>query len=662
MNKNGTLNLKIMCGITGILKLNDTKVSEKSLGRFTHSLAHRGPDGAGLYINKEGNLGFGHRRLSILDVSDRGKQPMSYDNGRYWIIYNGEIFNFMEIRNDLIKEGYKFHSDSDTEVILASYQRWGKDCLEKFNGMWGFAIWDAKEKKLFLARDRFGIKPIYFLYIPRTIFAFASETVAFKYLEGFRREVNIQNMASVIHDSFSLEGYGKTIFNHIEEILPGHFMEISFGGVPRQVRWWNTLEHLAEVGNSYDSQVNEFRDIFENACLIRMRSDVPIATALSGGVDSSSVYCMLHSLMKNRNNKERIPRDWQRAFAAVFPGTENDEKIYAEKVAEFTGGVIKYNEPNLKNLPQKVIETTIKFDSIYFSPIIAATNIYESMRTAGVKVSLDGHGVDEMLYGYQPLVENAYFLALSQQNQEYASDILNIYEEMLFPGVKDQTVKNLLEKGRKWKIFIPESVNILKRILRFKLTDSWLRESINHFYRSKRDLVLQFSKNIFRVDFLSYQSFHLTTLPTILRNFDRASMQHGVEVRMPFMDWRLVSYVFSLPMQSKIGHGFAKRILRDAMKTLMPESIRQRKLKIGLNAPMVDWFSGPLREFLTDTMSSKEFLESTVWNGYEIKQFTDKKLKDNSLSYSDCIRIWPYINAHIIMLNNSKDYTFHENN
>src|SRR5512138_987828 len=204
-----------MCGIAGIWHLRKEKLDISKLTRFTNSLSHRGPDDGSYWIDSSGYLGLGHRRLSILDLSPSGNQPMTYADGRFKIIYNGEIFNFLELKKELESKKYQFITTSDTEVILAAYDCWGKDCLDKFNGMWAFAIWDELKQSLFLARDRFGIKPLYYSYRSNDSFSFASETYAFKFLDGFKREFNKENVAHNIINSFSLEANGHTIFKDI---------------------------------------------------------------------------------------------------------------------------------------------------------------------------------------------------------------------------------------------------------------------------------------------------------------------------------------------------------------------------------------------------------------------------------------------------------------
>jgi asparagine synthase (glutamine-hydrolysing) len=280
-----------MCGITGIWNFDGNDIPKEKLKSFNDSLSHRGPDGDGLYIDSVSHIGLGHRRLSILDLSERGAQPMSYLNGRYQIVYNGEVFNFIELKNELLALGYTFASDTDTEVIIAAYDAWGTSALLKMNGMWAFAIWDMQKKELFIARDRFGIKPLYYNFRPGVSLAFASETIAFDSLDGFKKEFDEKLLSYAVQKPFNLEGYGYTIYKGIYSLLPGHYAVIrSEDKKIHQKRWWNTLDNKIQVPDTYEKRVKLFRDMFINSCNLRLRSDVSIGTALSGGVDSSAVY------------------------------------------------------------------------------------------------------------------------------------------------------------------------------------------------------------------------------------------------------------------------------------------------------------------------------------------------------------------------------------
>ncbi|HEY4797653.1 MAG TPA: asparagine synthase (glutamine-hydrolyzing) [Bacteroidia bacterium] len=417
-----------MCGISGILSLNGRSITEDGLRKFNCSLAHRGPDGEGYYFDQDHLLGLAHRRLKILDMSDSGKQPMSFANDRFHITYNGEVYNFIELRRELEDLGYKFISQSDTEVVLASFHKWGIDCLKRFNGMWAFAIWDSEKRELFLARDRFGIKPLYYLHIPNCIFAFASETIAFDFLDQHVREINGSNLSLALVDSFALEGKGQTIYKNVFQVLPGHYILLKGNqdGVV-QKRWWSTIENTYQVNKKYQEQCEEFYSLFESACKIRLRSDVPIGTALSGGVDSSAVYCTIQHLMKNAISRERIPENWQQAFVGIFPDTKFDERKFAEEVLNYSKGHAAFIQSDHSNLVSKLIASTRLFDSIYFSPIIAGAEIYSAMNSAGIRVSLDGHGADELLYGYPHLITSILSYARENNLKDLRKDAENTY-------------------------------------------------------------------------------------------------------------------------------------------------------------------------------------------------------------------------------------------
>jgi asparagine synthase (glutamine-hydrolysing) len=359
--------------------INSEKLIIDDVIKMTDSMIHRGPDGAGYELYNNETLGFGHRRLSILDLSEAGKQPFNYLES-YSITYNGEVYNFLEIKEELKLKGYTFKTTSDTEVIIAAYHEFGKACLTKFNGMWAFAIWDKQIQELFLSRDRFGVKPLHYCYKPNQLFAFASETIAFKYLNNYKRTFNTQNLVTAIQNSSYIEAAGQTIYDGIEQLLPGHCITISSDKNLKITRWWNTSDHLVSYDEDYNKQVETFKELFFSACQLRMRSDVSIASALSGGLDSSSVYCTLQQFKNNSFNIERIPDNWQKAFIATFPGTSMDERKYAEEVINHTKGNAVYITPDYSNLLKDITYSTQLFDGIIANPLIAISDIYKSMR------------------------------------------------------------------------------------------------------------------------------------------------------------------------------------------------------------------------------------------------------------------------------------------
>lgn len=633
-----------MCGIAGIFRFSNKEVNIIEIRKLTDAIKYRGPDGEGCWIHPKRFLGLGHRRLSILDLNDSGAQPMQYGDGRLTIVYNGEIFNFDEIRSDLKSKGYIFYSDSDTEVLLAAYYEWGKDCLKLFNGFWSFALWDELSKELWLARDRFGIKPLYYLYRPGFDFIFGSDTVQFKNITDYNRDFDSKYVNYIIQNPWGLDGFGKTIFKQIEQVRPGHYLTVKLDGSLQETRWWSTADHLEDINEDFKTQTNHFYSLFEDSVKLRLRSDVSIASALSGGLDSSSIYCTIHRLALSNKKIYRLPSEWQRAYIADFSGTTQDERKYAELVLEHTKGAGEFFDLGLQaDLVSRLVNSIGLYDTIYSTPLFILDGVYGAMHANGIKVSMDGHGVDEMLYGYPTSVYQALKFANSQNDKIYATDVKDTYISMLPPD----------QQSFKLREFENNNISFIGRQLK-KIQYKFQRKGIGAEWHEPCELDNLFLPQIEVPEHFNiaesqlYIAFHYTILPTILRNFDRGAMLNSIEVRMPFLDYRLVSYVFSLPMQSKLGGGFTKRILREAMKGILPEKIRTRKLKTGFNAPLQNWFENDLKEFLIDEVNSLSFLSSPFWNGKVIRDFVMLKSKHGKWTEAESFKLWPILNAHLL--------------
>lgn len=655
-----------MCGIAGIYRLNN-KINLEEIQTFTDSLYHRGPDGSGYELLDGDHLALGHRRLSILDLSEGGKQPMFGISDRYCITYNGEVYNFIEIRKELQSLGYSFKTSSDTEVILAAYHEWKLKSFDKFNGMWAIAIWDDVEKKLLLSRDRFGVKPLYYSFIPGKQLVFASETTAFRHLKDHPHRISDRNFVYAMQDMATVEAMGYSIYENLFQLLPGHL--ISFDRRATQVkqqRWWHTYEHTTQTPKRYEEQVEEFYELFKDACRIRMRSDVPIASALSGGVDSSSVYCMLHHLMSENTDKERISDSWQKAFVGIFPNTPVDEKKYADEVVNYIGVPPVYVPPDYKNLAQDIVNYTRKMDAITNTPITVVSDIYKAMHDHGIVVSMDGHGADELLFGYVTSLKEAYYYAVVQGDKVYSDDLLSTYLNTIFEEDRPQARGQTIRRGEAIADFEKNIKNqnaTMKLLKKIKNTFKTQNTLFNTTFRSSlwyqdiglvklaslSDKPYDFSK-MGRDDRELALDFHLTDIPYNMRDFDRGAMFNGIEIRMPFMDYRLVSYLFSLPSRSKAGEGYTKRILRDAMKGKMPESIRTRTLKIGLGAPLDRWFADELKELLLDAIHSQKFKDAPYWNAREITSFVDHRTKDKKgFTIAEATQLWNVINGYLLL-------------
>lgn len=604
-----------MCGILGTLPNTEQFLFRESLD----TLEHRGRDDSGIW--NDNGISLGHRRLSILDLSKSGHQPMSYLNERYHIVFNGEIYNFLEIRQELEIKGYIFRSQSDTEVALASYIQWGEDCLLKFNGMWAFAIWDSVNKKLFLSRDRFGKKPLFYAFV-KDRFIFASEMKAiYPFLSEIKPSSDFNWMKKNI---FLYEGTEKCLVEGIKRFPAGYYGYFE-NKILKITRFWNTLDHLITPAKNYENQMDDFKGLFIDACKIRMRSDVPIGTALSGGLDSSAIMCAIANIAK-KMPEMRMSQDWQHAFVASFPNTSIDETYYANKVVEYLGINGTFIDIKPLKVWNKLYEYFYLFEELYITSPIPMLMVYKSVKDKGVTVSIDGHGADELFSGYGHLIESLWDAGLNIRN------IKNIFSTL--DGTKDfgsNQIKKESRMGRYLKF-------MLKKIIKKLLKNGHQSRDYAHPNFKKMD---NFSQQLYII-------FHETILPTLLRNYDRYSMINGVEVRMPFMDYRLVSYVFSLPYSSKFGNGYTKKLIRDAMAPLMPGDVVFRKTKIGFNSPIVNWMQGELKEWFNDIIISKDFEEcSLIENTNSLKkqiiEISSKKTSDWHIAEQAWTELTPYL-------------------
>lgn len=609
-----------MCGICGLMRFDGDAVGADEITAMSNRLAHRGPDGAGLHLDAD--LGLGHRRLAILDLSLAGRQPMSYGDGRWWITFNGEIYNFLELQTELAARGHTFRSASDTEVILAAFAEWGAQCLLKFNGMWAFAIWDSHERSLFLARDRFGIKPLFYLRQPGR-FAFASEMKAFLDLPDFTPRLNLPVLKAELLDIHSQEGGPNCLLQDVYRLPGGHWLRVDRGGQIAVQRWWRTLDHLVAVPSRLEEQTEQFRALFQDACRLRMRSDVPIGTSLSGGLDSSAVVSTVAGLAQQVNARQA--ENWQRAFVATFPGTPVDERPFAEQVIRQTGVQPAFVEITAQQTLDLLGPTCYHVEQVVNAPLANLWQIYQAQRQAGVVVTLDGHGGDELLAGYPHYTIAALYDAGSWPTHPRRYwEVLDIYRGLAsspsdagprngFNQVLWEThawlrnLRRLMQRARAWPDQATGGVSLtqligpaLARVEPALPTGADQDSSASLFRRTL------------------YRDFHATVLPVILRNYDRLSMAHGVEVRMPFLDWRLVTFVFSLPETSLLGRGYTKLILRRAMQGELPQAILRRRDKIGFSLPLSQWLSGPDRTRFERTLAESGLLNSDLWNGAAI--------------------------------------------
>lgn len=591
-----------MCGIFGCVG----KIEREKALQCVERIKHRGPDA--LEVHELEGVTLGHARLAILDTDKRADQPMCDASGRYWIVYNGEVYNFVELKKELKGKGYLFQTETDTEVLLNAYIEWGEAFQDKCNGMWALAIWDDLEKKLFLSRDRFGIKPL-FLYASEGCLYFASEMKAFF---PIMKERKVNYILMDILNCFGYESTEECVIQGITRFQAGMCGTYSNGQLKKR-RWWNTLDHLVTVPEHYGEQVEMLRELFLDACRIRMRSDVPVGTALSGGIDSSCTIGGMHYL--SGESFERKNNDWQHAFLSYMPGTYNDENEYATLAAEYVNVPLQ----RIKAEPQIGVEKFLEYlylcEDPYITSPIPFLQTYRAIRDAGIKVTLDGHGADELFGGYSFDLFAA--LGDTERGTKEFEGIVHTYNDSC-PGYNQ--VDNIAA--------IQNTFPILQ---------------------ANRNLKEE-NKAYSRMDELNkclYRETHYNVLPTILRCYDRYSMANGLEIRMPFMDYRIVCFAFSIPWHSKIKDGYTKKIVRDMGTPFMDERILNRKSKIGWNSPATEWFKGEWKEFLMDTIHSRDFIECDLINALDICVDVNEFLQNREAVYHDGERIWTRIMPYL---------------
>jgi asparagine synthase (glutamine-hydrolysing) len=558
-----------MCGIAGVWHKSG-QVQETDISFFKNALYHRGPDVQAHHDFDENRGVMVHTRLSIIDLTEDANQPFVSDCGRYVMVFNGEIFNYIELKKELELLGEKFRTNSDTEVLLKAYVVWGEACLHKFNGMWAFAIRDKLTDSLFLSRDRFGIKPLYFIDAPN-YFAFASESLAFNNVSFFDKTFDEKHVQMALADADKLEGLGLTIYKNLYQLMPGHTLRYSHKQGIEVKRWYNLFEKIKPYQGNYKNAVADFKQLFFDACKLRLRSDVPTATALSGGVDSSAVYCTIQEILKEQGAIDS-DSSLRQAYTAAFKGMPQDESELAAATVKEKGGQHFLSEDKTDEIEKALKQSILALDTISTGSILSLQNVYGAMKKGGITVSMDGHGADELMYGYRHQISHLFYESIRKSISKKVPLIL----AKVLGGMKELT------GSEDYVMLVDKQFNGVK---------NWLRSLLKKEQSPSDDIQLKYGER-YQFNHLSYlekdlyRDFLEYTLPNIFRNFDRASMTHAVEIRMPFMDYRLVEFLFGLPFHYKITQaGKTKQILRDAMRGIVPDKILERTIKIGIGTP-----------------------------------------------------------------------------
>lgn len=600
-----------MCGIAGYIGFNN----EKLLKKFSKELYHRGPDGEGFFFDD--NIGLLNRRLAIIDIKG-GDQPIFNEDKNIVVVYNGEIYNFKEIRLELEKNGHQFSTDSDTEIIVHGYEQWGTDCFDKFNGMFAIALYDKKNKRTILARDHFGIKPLYYSIFDKKII-FSSEIKPIFYSGLIVKKPNDKVIYRYLKYRVHDDGR-ETFFKNIHRLLPGEMMIVE-DGISKISKFTTLFNDLGKdkITNLPDKEiVTRFKQELLDAINRRLISDVRVGSCLSGGLDSSTVVCAINNFIYEQSKYVESVGKRQRTFSAVFPGGDNNEEKYIDEVLEFL--------TNEKLISHKIYPATNKFLSDLHDfirtqeePTISTGPYaqYDVMREASkyVKVVLDGQGSDEMMAGYLPY----YFVYLKElkASKEYrklflelvsSKDVLIKYLKIKYFGKKSIDINNLLDE--KFKIenakeeFVVNNDNLQDRL--------------------KNDIL----KN---------------SLQSLLRYEDRNSMRFSIEGRVPFLDFNLLKLIFSLPADLIIRNGWNKYILREAVKGIVPEMIRLRRNKIGFTTPEKQWFM-KLSPKLMEILKSKSFANRKYFKADEVVESFNQFIAGKN---EDTMAYWRIINTEL---------------
>jgi asparagine synthase (glutamine-hydrolysing) len=552
-----------MCGISGIINKNGAPVDQSMIERITDLVSHRGPDGKGYYHGP--GFAFGHRRLSIIDLSTHGAQPMSYLE-RYWITYNGEIYNYVEVRAELSALGYTWSSGADTEVILAAYAEWGPSCCARFNGMWAFAIHDTVEQRIFLSRDRYGVKPLYYTDDTER-FVFGSEI---KQLLALQSRVRANRYAVVEALLTSIDGHTTdTYFDGVRSFPQGHsgFYDLRTNRLEISRFYELTIDQDIRM-ISQEEAADRFHALFEDAVRLRLRSDVRVGTCLSGGLDSSATSAVGSRLYRHATQDRFI------GIHAKSTDVERDESRFARLAAQHANIELHVIEPQPDDFLNTIDELIVTQEEPFGSPsMFMGWHVFQRARELGCKVMLNGQGGDEILLGYE-----RYFATFLRS--------VSVFAFLREARAQARNSKLRLRDVLAYSVYFTSPT---LRIARLKQR-SMLKASVKDAFDF--DVIKRNVASFQDLDTLQLSEISSLQLPHLLRYEDRNSMRHSIETRLPFLDYRLVNLAVSLASHQKIHNGWTKYVLRRSMAKELPEAIAWRRDKMGFEAPERSWIGG----------------------------------------------------------------------
>ena len=596
-----------MCGICGIYNfLGDSFIEEHILKIMARSMRHRGPDDEGFYIDR--HIGLGHQRLSIIDLTEAGHQPMTNEDSRFWIVFNGEIYNYLELRQELISKGHKFRSHSDTEVILHLYEDLGPACVNKLNGIFAFAIWDQLEKTLFAARDRFGVKPFYYIYRKGT-FCFASEIKAFFHAKILEPELCYEGLLDYFTFQFCLGN--KTLFKNILKLMPGHYLFLNADGTLIISKYWD-LDFNIDTHHTEEYFEHQLLRLLEDSVRLQLRADVPVGAHLSGGLDSSTVACLASSLLGVSIH----------TFSGGFKeGPQYDETHYARIVADQIGSQHHEIFPTENDFVDALPRLMYFMDEPAAGPGLFPQFYVSKMAAKHVKVVLGGQGGDEIFGGYMRYLiayleecikgciegtqqDDRYVVSFESiipnltQLQTYIPMLSYFWKDGLFE-VSEKRYFRLIDRSSEVQHLL--ILDVLQKDSNYNPFDLYCELFSEGNVKSLINKMIRFDMK--------------TLLPALLQVEDRTSMAVSLESRVPILDHRIAELVASMPPKIKYKGGRSKRIFREVVQHIVPKEILDRKDKMGFPVPLNEWYQrDPVKSFVCETLLGERARRRGIFN------------------------------------------------
>jgi asparagine synthase (glutamine-hydrolysing) len=593
-----------MCGIAGEIRFDGTSSNLDNTKEMCRLQAHRGPDDDGFFA--DGAVSLGIRRLAIIDLT-KGLYPITNERRDLHLIFNGEIYGYMQLRNELIKLGHQFSSNTDAETVIHAYEEWGTNCLAKFNGMFAFALWDNPKQSLWLVRDHFGIKPLYY-YRDKKFFAFASEIKPLLGCSGVKYGPN----ENVIHEYLEtglVDVSDETFFSGIYRVMPAQHISIDPKGSVQASTYWKPSVSGVINGSPSATEVQRTRDLFLEAVDRQIVSDVSVGTCLSGGIDSSSIVCAIKKL---HPNGAASTGDSVRTFSAVFPGLRIDESEHVSAVCEQTQSESNWVRPTADELWND-LNTLVRCQEEPFPgpSIYAQWRVMKHAKEHGLTVMLDGQGGDELFVGYT-----------------------HYYPDYLMT----------LKRRRKFLTLTLEGLRSLR--INYPFIKAYLKNRLDRTdgRREKRKSSLSYETRVRSGDFARSleMDVNVISLPALLRYEDKNSMFHSLEARVPFLDRVLFDYVASLPLSHKLRKGVTKYVFRLAMSGILPEKVRMRKDKIGFEVPETKWIGQDLRDRLRSFFQGNLVAER-YYDLLSLRRVLDKPV----MSDDEVRKVWRILNLEV---------------